>query len=91
MEKVLSNLIWRICLVFLDDIIIYRKIFEEELKNLKKVFSRLRRAGTLMTPKECERFLPSRGEIPGTHGFRARGEDEPTEDFSSSRLARPGE
>ncbi|CAK9820223.1 Retrovirus-related Pol polyprotein from transposon 412 [Anthophora quadrimaculata] len=56
MEKVLSNLIWKICLVYLDDIIIYGKTFDEELRNLGEVFSRLRRAGLLMSPRKCDFF-----------------------------------
>ena len=60
MENVLSNMIWKICLVYLDDIIIdriiYGKTFEEQLKNLEIVFSRLRRAGLLMSPRKCHFF-----------------------------------
>ena len=56
MENVLSNLIWKICLVYLDDTIIYGKTFKEELKNLKTVFSRLRHAGLLMSLKKCHFF-----------------------------------
>ena len=50
--KNISKLIWKICLVYLDDIIIDANAFKEELKNLEAVFSRLRRAGLLMSPKK---------------------------------------
>lgn len=36
MEKVLQGLLWKICLVYLDDIIIYQKNFEEMFENVKK-------------------------------------------------------
>ena len=44
MEKVLRNLISKICLVYLDDVIIFGKTFTEMINNLKIVFSRLKEA-----------------------------------------------
>jgi len=40
MEKVLEGLLSRICLVYLDDVIIFANSFNEMLENLKKVFLR---------------------------------------------------
>lgn len=56
METVLQGLTGKICLVYLDDVIVFGKTFEEEEKNLKEVFSRLRRAGLKMSPKKCHLF-----------------------------------
>ena len=53
MERVLSNLSWKICLVYLDDIIVLSKDFDEHLSNLRQVFSRLKRANLKMNPKKC--------------------------------------
>jgi len=39
MEQVLREFISKICLVYLDDVIIFGKIFEEMIQNLKKVLS----------------------------------------------------
>ena len=41
MEKVLHGLLFKICLVYLDDVIIFGKNFNEMVENLKKVFLRL--------------------------------------------------
>lgn len=56
METVLEGLNGKICLVYIDDIIVYGKTFEEELSNLRQVFSRLARAGLKMSPKKCHLF-----------------------------------
>ena len=53
MEKVLSNLSWKVCLVYLDDIIIMSKTFDEHVENLRQVFERLRQANLKMNPKKC--------------------------------------
>jgi len=42
MEQVLREFISKICLVYLDDVIIFGKTFEKMIQNLKKVLSRLR-------------------------------------------------
>ena len=53
MEKVLHCLLYKICLVYLDDVIIYGKSFSEMLENLGKVFTRLREVNLKVNPKEC--------------------------------------
>lgn len=45
METVLAGLQWDKCLVYLDDIIVVGKSFEDMLENLGEVFKRLRQAG----------------------------------------------
>lgn len=53
MESVLSGLQWDICLVNLDDIIT-GKTFEDKLKNLSKVFERLKKKANLkLKAKTC--------------------------------------
>ncbi|CAK9799160.1 Retrovirus-related Pol polyprotein from transposon 297 [Anthophora plagiata] len=56
MESVLRGLNWKVCLVYLDDVIIFGGHFAEELARLRQVFSRLRRAGLLMSPRKCSFF-----------------------------------
>lgn len=53
MEKVLSNLSWNMCMVYLDDIIILSKTFEEHIENLRQVFERLKSANLKMNLKKC--------------------------------------
>ena len=45
MERVLAGLQWRICLVYIDDIIIFSSTVDDHLKQLQEVFSRLKAAG----------------------------------------------
>ena len=53
MHAVLRGLQYHICLVYLDDIIIYSRSFDEHLENLNDVFSRLRSANVKLKPSKC--------------------------------------
>jgi hypothetical protein len=53
MERVLSGLTWKTCLVYLDDIIIFSRTFENHLANLREVFERLKEAHLKLSPKKC--------------------------------------
>lgn len=44
---------WKICMIYLDDIIVFSRTFSEHLENLKLVFQRLREANLKMSPKKC--------------------------------------
>jgi len=44
MDYALDGLTWEICLVFLDDIIIWARSFDEHLQCLNQVFERIREA-----------------------------------------------
>ncbi|GBM00252.1 Retrovirus-related Pol polyprotein from transposon 17.6 [Araneus ventricosus] len=56
METVLRGLSSEACLVYLDDIIIVGRTFEEHLNNLNKVFRRLQKANLKLNPKKCRFF-----------------------------------
>ena len=53
MEVVLQSLQWEICLIYLDDIIIFSKEYEEHLRRLSMVFEALKKAGLKLKPKKC--------------------------------------
>ena len=53
MERVFAGLTFLILLIYLDDIIVYSKIFKEHLENLKVVFERLKNANLKLNPKKC--------------------------------------
>ena len=56
MKLVLKCLHWKICLIYLDDVIAMEHTFEEELERLKQVFERLACAGLKPKPKKSFRF-----------------------------------
>ena len=53
MENVLRHLQWEKCLLYLDDILIYGRTFDETLHNLELVLERLKKANLKMKPKKC--------------------------------------
>ena len=53
MEFSLSGLQWDICLVYLDDIIVFSRTFEEHLIRLESVLQRLRTTGLKLKPSKC--------------------------------------
>lgn len=56
METVLRGLSPESCLVYLDDIIIVGRDFNEHLRNLKKVLEKLREANLKLNPSKCHLF-----------------------------------
>ena len=50
MTRVLQGLNWEVCLVYLDDVIIFSGTFEDHLKRLEMVFDRFRSAGLTIKP-----------------------------------------
>ena len=56
MEMVLRGLTWKTCLVYLEDIMVMGKIFENDLTNLVEVFSRMKEANLKLNPKKCLLF-----------------------------------
>ena len=55
-EIVLAGLHWETCLVYLDDIIVCGKTFEDMVKNLGEVFERLQEAGLKLKARKCQLF-----------------------------------
>ena len=56
MESVLRGLQFEICLVYLDDIIVTGKTFDDMIQNLSMVFDRLSEAGLKLKAKKCNLF-----------------------------------
>lgn len=57
MEFVLRGLNWKTCLVYLDDIIVLGRTFDEHLQHLCEVLTRIRNAGLKLSPKKCSLFM----------------------------------
>jgi hypothetical protein len=53
METVLRGLTYDSCLVYLDDVIVIGRTFQEHLRNLRKVFERLREARLKPNVDKC--------------------------------------
>ena len=56
MDRVLTGLQWSQSFVYLDNIIILGRSFNEHLRNLGTVFNRLREAGLRLKPSKCAFF-----------------------------------
>jgi hypothetical protein len=56
MEIVMAGLQWEICLIYLDDVIVVGKPFDQMIENLTKVFDRIVAAGVKLKPKKCVLF-----------------------------------
>lgn len=53
MELVLRGLHWKVCLVYLDDVLVFSRTFSEHLNSLEEVFSRFRSAGLKLKVNKC--------------------------------------
>lgn len=56
MEKVLYGLNWKICMAYLDDIVVIGNSFEDQVANLSKVFERINSPNLKLNPKKCILF-----------------------------------
>lgn len=53
MNNAFAGLTWQCCLVYLDDIIIFSKDFDDHLRDLALVFQRIEEHGLKLKPKKC--------------------------------------
>jgi hypothetical protein len=58
MNMILAGLKWSICLIYLDDIIVFSKTFEEQLERLEAVFGALLRHNIHLKVEKCH-FMKS--------------------------------
>jgi len=56
MELVMSGLTYDVCLVYLDDILVFSKTFDEHLERLATVFDRLDHYSLKLKPSKCSLF-----------------------------------
>ncbi|ROT65803.1 hypothetical protein C7M84_016211 [Penaeus vannamei] len=74
MEQVLEGLQWKAALVYLDDVLVFRNTFEEELEHLTEVLCRFKAANVKLSPKKCSLLhteVPFLGHVVGRQGVRA--------------------
>jgi hypothetical protein len=53
MEYALAGLQWETCIIYLNDIIVFSRTFEEHVTRLQSVFGHMRDAGLKIAPKKC--------------------------------------
>ncbi|GFU25092.1 retrovirus-related Pol polyprotein from transposon 17.6 [Nephila pilipes] len=56
MEAVLRELSYEACLVYLDDIFVVGCIFENHLRNIRRVFEKLKIVNLNLNPSKCNLF-----------------------------------
>ena len=73
MTKVLKELNWKIALIYIDDILVFSKSFEDHVQHLRLVFQKLREANLTLQPTKCY-FASSRvkylGHVISKHGIQ---------------------
>lgn len=73
MQSVMSEHLFSILLVYLDDLLIFAQTFEEHLQNLEVIFKQLRLIGVKLNPAKCQfveeevAFLGHRVSADGIH------------------------
>src|SRR3954452_4940875 len=73
MHEVLGNLIYNKAPVYLDDVNVHSKTFEQHLKDLKEVFERIRKAGLKLRMDKChfcDREIEFLGYVVGKDGIK---------------------
>ena len=58
MEIALSGLQWTTCLIYLDDVIVFGRTFEEHKQRLADVLRHIHKAGLKLKPSKCQLFRP---------------------------------
>lgn len=56
MGLVLKEENWRICVSYLDDVLIFSSTFEEHVQNVKTVLTKIKEAGLKLSPTKCHFF-----------------------------------
>ena len=59
MQGILAPYLWIFCLVYIDDIVIYSKSYEDHIDHLDKVLEVIENAGLTLSPKKCHLFYGS--------------------------------
>ena len=59
MQGILAPYLWIFCLVYIDDIVIYSKSYEEHISHLDQVLAAIEKAGITLSPKKCHLFYGS--------------------------------
>ena len=73
MEDILGELSWKIAFVYIDDLIVFGKTYEEARDRLQSVLTKLKEAGLKLRASKCRLFQPSvefLGFVVGNQGIK---------------------
>ena len=59
MQGILAPYLWLFCLVYIDDIVVYSKSYEEHIDHLDLVLEAIEKAGITLSPNKCHLFYGS--------------------------------
>ena len=59
MQRILAPYLWIFCLVYINDIVVYSKTYEEHISHLDKVLEAIEKAGITLSPNKCHLFYGS--------------------------------
>ena len=59
MQGILSPYLWLFCLVYIDDIVVYSKSYEDHIEHLDLVLGAIEQAGITLSPSKCHLFYGS--------------------------------
>ena len=59
MQGILAPYLWLFCLVYIDDIVVFSKSYEEHITHLDKVLEAIEKAGITLSPNKCHLFYGS--------------------------------
>ena len=91
MEGCLEGLTHECCVVYLDDILVYSRTFEEHVEHIRQVLQRVQHHGIKLKPAKCSLFqrkVKYLGRIVSSEGHSPDPKD--TEALKSLREKRPG-
>ncbi|GES91988.1 retroviral-like aspartic protease 1 [Rhizophagus clarus] len=77
MDRVLGNLKGKFVMVYLDDVIIYSKTFQEHLQHIEEVFDKIRQANLRLKAEKCHfgaKELQFLGHVVGEEGIKPDSE-----------------
>lgn len=59
MQGILAPYLWIFCLVYIDDIVVFSKTYEDHIEHLDKVLGAIAQAGVTLSPTKCHLFYSS--------------------------------
>ena len=59
MQGILAPYHWILCLVYIDDIVVFSRSYEEHIHHLDKVLEAIEQAGITLSPNKCHLFYSS--------------------------------